>query len=167
MSFLINKDTKFKIVDKGEDNTIDANTLLYNLELLLDKSFTRGIQDSQNKILVALQDGHEELRETTKRSDKAIAVSKEALTRYDKVFDKLIQLLGQVEQVMCLQDQQADELTAQKKHQKDLYAKVADNKSAVDVLTGSVQALEDLVKSLEKRVQALEVKADESGDTQD
>lgn len=95
-TYKISESTKFPIIDNGQEFVISANTLLHNIQLILDTDKSRKIQESQHKILSALEETSKDMQYCIKKSTEAQSMAKTSYNWSDKIYDTVVMLVNKV-----------------------------------------------------------------------
>lgn len=97
--YKISESTKFPVTDNGQDVEISANTLLTNLQLLLEQAMARGRKDDLSEIKKTLDNTLGKLKYCIDDSAKSKTLSKQAFEYCDKVYNLTTKLVNQVEKL--------------------------------------------------------------------
>ena len=88
--YKISNSTKFPVEDNGQKVLISANTLLRNIELILDKATEKDLKENQQTLFTGLDKVQKVLNECMSKMSKALALSESSNNFNNKIWDQVI-----------------------------------------------------------------------------
>lgn len=143
-TYKITESTKFPIIDNDQELYISANTLLHNLQLILDKEKTREIQESQHKILSALEETSRDMNACVKKSTEAQSMARSSYNWSDKIYNTVLTLVNKVSELEKQNKNLEERLYHLEKHQENLDLVKA--QESVD--NDRLKSIEDTLKTM-------------------
>lgn len=143
-TYKISESTKFPIIDNGEELTISANTLLHNIQLILDKDKSREIQESQHKILSALEETSRDMKYCVKTCTKAQSMARTSYNWSDKIYNTVLTLVNKV-----------SELEKKNKNLEERLYHLEQHKENLDLVTQKESIDNDRLQSIENTLKTM------------
>ena len=143
-TYKISESTKFPIIDNGEELTVSANTLLHNIQLILDKDKSREIQESQHKILSALEETSRDMKYCVKTCTKAQSMARTSYNWSDKIYDTVLTLVNKV-----------SELEKKNKNLEERLYHLEQHKENLDLVTQKESIDNDRLQSIENTLKTM------------